>query len=60
MGRRSDDLYVFDLTNLFPTLSRISSVFNNVSKIDHELWHASLGHPSYVRLNLLKNILNFK
>ena len=60
MGRRSDDLYVLDPTNLFPTLSHISSVFNNVYKTNHELWHTSLGHPSYVRLNLLKNILNFK
>ena len=60
MGRRSDNLYVLDPTNFFPTLSRISSVFNNVYKTYHELWHTSLGHLSYVRLNLLKNILNFK
>ena len=60
MGRHSGNLYVVDSTNPFPILSRISGVCNNVSKIDYELWHTRLGHPSYLRLNLLKNILNFK
>ena len=60
MGRRSGNLYVLDLANLFPTLARTSGLCNNVSKTDHELWHIRLGHSSYVRLNLLKNILNFK
>ena len=60
MGRHSGNLYVVDPTNPFPTLPRISGVCNNVSKIDYELWNTRLGHPSYLRLNLLKNILNFK
>ena len=33
---------------------------NNVSKKEHEVWHFCLGHPSYVRLNVLKNLLHFK
>ena len=60
MGRRNDNLYVVDPTDLFPILSRISGVYNNVSKTNYEVWHTRLGHSSYVRLNLLKNTLNFK
>ncbi|RVW18589.1 Retrovirus-related Pol polyprotein from transposon RE2 [Vitis vinifera] len=47
MGRRSGNLYVLDLANLFPTLARTSGLCNNVSKTDHELWHIRLGHSSY-------------
>ena len=60
MDRCNGNLYVFDLANLFPTLAHTSGPCNNVSKTDHELWHTRLGHLSDVRLNLLKNILNFK
>ncbi|KAL6325554.1 hypothetical protein AAG906_023399 [Vitis piasezkii] len=47
IGRRDGNLYVLDPTNFFPTLARTSSLCNNVSKTDHELWHTHLGHPSY-------------
>ena len=60
MGRCNGNLYVLDPANLFPTLDSTSGLCNNVSKTDHELWHTRLGHLSYVCLNMLKNILNFK
>ena len=60
MGRCNGNLYVLDPANLFPTLDSTSGLCNNVSKTNHELWHTRLGHSSYVRLNLLENILNFK
>ncbi|KAL6347590.1 hypothetical protein AAG906_026116 [Vitis piasezkii] len=50
MGKRRGNLYILDPANLFP----ISGVCNNVSKKEHEVWHSHLGHPSYVRLNILK------
>ncbi|RVW47106.1 hypothetical protein CK203_105497 [Vitis vinifera] len=52
MGKRRGNLYILDPANLFP----ISGVCNNVSKKEHEVWHSHLGHPSYVRLNILKNL----
>ena len=60
IGRRDGNLYVLDPANLFPTLAHTSGLCNNVSKTNHEIWHTHLSHPSYVRLNMLKNILNFK
>ena len=56
MGKHRGDLYILDPANLFP----ISGVCNNVSKKEHEVWHSHLEHPSYVRLNVLKNVLHFK
>ena len=56
MGKRRGNLYILDPANLFP----ISGVCNNVSKKEHEVWHSHFGHPSYVRLNILKNVLHFK
>ena len=56
MGKRRGNLYILDPANLFPILG----VCNNVSKKEHEVWHSRLGHPSYVRLNVLKNVLHFK
>ena len=56
MGKRKGNLYILDPTNLFP----ISGVCNHVSKKEHEVWHSRLRHLSYVRLNVLKNILHFK
>ena len=56
MGKRRGNLYILDPANLFP----ISGVCNHVSKKEHEVWHFCLGHPSYVRLNVLKNVLHFK
>ncbi|RVW45089.1 Retrovirus-related Pol polyprotein from transposon RE2 [Vitis vinifera] len=47
ISRRNENLYVLDPANLFPTLAHTSSLCNNVSKTDHELWHTRLGHPSY-------------
>ena len=60
MGRHNGNLYVLDPANLFPILARTSGLCNNVSKTNHEIWHTHLSHPSYVRLNMLKNILNFE
>ncbi|RVW26515.1 hypothetical protein CK203_057102 [Vitis vinifera] len=39
MGRCSGNHYVLDPTNLFPIPSSVTTVCNNVSKIEHELWH---------------------
>ena len=60
MGRRNGNLYVLDPANFFSTLAHTSILCNNVSKTNHKLWHTRSGHHSYVKLNMLKNILNFK
>ena len=60
MGRCSGNHYVLDPTDLFPIPSSVTTVCNNVSKIEHELWHFGMGHPSYNRLNSLKDVWNLK
>ena len=60
MGRHSGNLYVLDSTKLFPIPSRVTVICNIASKTIRELWHYCLGHPSYVRLESLKDVLNLK
>ena len=56
LGKHKGNLYILDPANLFP----MSGVCNNVSMKQHEVWHSRLGYPSYVKLNVLKNVLHFK
>ena len=60
MGRCRGNLYVLNPTNLFPIPSSVTTICNNASKTEHELWHYHLGHPFYNRLNSLKDVLNLK
>ena len=52
-GRREGNLYIF-----FYFSSSVSTVCNNVSLSQSELWHHHLGHPSYVKLHTMSNELN--
>lgn len=58
-GRQVAGLYVLDSTSMSSTVS-----FNMIPScssvvVDVALWHSRLGHPSYDRVDLLKNVLGF-
>ena len=57
MGNRVGNLYILNPNNLFSTCSCFSSVCNNIKLTQKDLWNFRLGHPSYVKLQILKNEL---
>ena len=59
MGNCVGNLYILNLNNLLSTSSCFSSVCNNITLTQKELWHFRLGHPSDVKLQILKNELKF-
>ena len=57
MGNHIGNLYILNPSNLFSTSSCFSSVCNNITFTQKELWNFRLGHPSNVKLQILKNEL---
>ena len=55
MGKESNGLYLLQAT--VPPLNS-AALATTVSHISLDLWHSRLGHPSLVRLQLLKSFVN--
>ena len=53
MGRRQGNLYLLD-SSAFRSISSVFVVDNNTSAHVNKLWHFRLGHPSNVKLSVLK------
>ncbi|RVW31674.1 Retrovirus-related Pol polyprotein from transposon RE2 [Vitis vinifera] len=53
MGRRQGNLYLLD-SSVFRSISFVFVVDNNTSAHVNKLWHFRLGHPSNVKLSVLK------
>ncbi|RVW15251.1 Retrovirus-related Pol polyprotein from transposon TNT 1-94 [Vitis vinifera] len=53
MGRRQGNLYLLD-SSVFRSISSVFVVDNNTSAHVNKLWHFRLGHPSNVKLSVLK------
>ena len=64
MGRRHVNLYVlnsssFSLQSNFNQNSIFSgNLCNLISLFQKDLWHCRLGHPSFVKIQILRNELN--
>ena len=57
MGGRQGNLYVMDSTNLLSKVPKVLTSCNTISLSHSELWHYRMGHPSYVKLQVLQNEL---
>ena len=57
IGSRQGNLYVLDSTSLLSKLSKVLASCNIVSLSQSELWHCRMGHPSYIKLQVLQNEL---
>ena len=57
MGSRQGNLYVMDSTNLLSKVPKVLASCNTISLSQSELWHYRMGHPSYVKLQVLQNEL---
>ena len=53
MGRRQGNLYLMELGNFSSSLPVVKVVCNSVNLFRNEIWHYRLGHPSYVKLQVL-------
>nr|CAN59936.1 hypothetical protein VITISV_001878 [Vitis vinifera] len=59
MGRRQGNLYLLD-SSVFHSISSVFVVDNNTSTHVNKLWHFRLGHPSNVKLSVLKPYLQLQ
>ena len=58
MGNKFGNLYYLSLNLKVPSTCNAVCNVNIVSFSTHELWHYRLGHPSFIKLNVLHEILN--